>query len=78
MNTPDGKTLFAVAFNKKVRVRGRWGWVPGGIRYTHAVDAATARANVIKSEKCLLDIIGVAPAIGYFVNDNHGDKLSAS
>lgn len=70
-------TLFAVVFNRRVRRGGVWGWVPAKPRYMKCPDAATARATVIRSEKCRVDIIGVAPAVGFFVEDNHGEKLSA-
>ncbi len=52
------------------------------LRYRHAVDEATARANHVVQMameghgNAPYQIIGVARVIGYKVNDNHGDDLS--
>jgi hypothetical protein len=70
----DGKPLYAIAFN----IRGKDGqWHPHAVEYVHAHDAPTARNIVIRSFKGRqLDIIAAAPAIGFFVEDNHGEVLA--
>ena len=65
--------LFAVAFN----IRKRGVWYPHPVEYVHAPDAVSARALVIRGFKERIDIIAVGPAIGFFVEDNHGKVLSA-
>ncbi len=70
----DGRPLYAIAFN--IKKNGRW--CPHPVEYVHAPDQATARNIAIRSfPKFQIDIIAVAPAIGFFVEDNHGEKLSA-
>jgi hypothetical protein len=48
--------------------------------YLHAVDAQHARFLFImgRPNKNMngYDIVGIAPVVGYSVNDNHGEKLS--
>lgn len=72
------KTLFAVAF----RVKRRREWHIQ-IEYLHAENVETARilftaGNSMMLVKRKMKIIGVSPAIGYFVEDNQGLVLSAS
>lgn len=67
----SGRPLYAIAFNIK---RGRH-WFPHPVEYVHAEDAATARNIAIRSFKEQIDIIAVAPAIGFHVADNHGERL---
>jgi hypothetical protein len=70
----DGRPLYAIAFN--IKKNGRW--CPHPVEYVHAQDQATARNIAIRSfPNNQIDIIAVAPAIGFFVEDNHGEKLSA-
>jgi hypothetical protein len=71
--TKDGKPLFAVAFN----ILRRGHWRPHPVEYVHAADAATAKNLVIRGFQERIDIIAVGPAIGFFVEDNHGKILSA-
>jgi hypothetical protein len=75
----DGKILFAVALNIRVKSRRlrRWVWRPHPTEYVHAPDAATARAFIIKSHRNQVDIIAVGPAIGYHVTDEKKVTLSA-
>jgi hypothetical protein len=68
----DGRPLYAIALNVK---RGGQ-WCPHPVEYVHASDAATARNIAIRSFKETIDIIAVAPAIGFFVDDNHGEKIA--
>lgn len=74
----DGKTLYAVALNIRVRHRsGRWIWRAHPTEYIHAPDAATARAFIIQSHKHQVDIIAVGPAIGFKVEDEKKVTLTA-
>jgi hypothetical protein len=68
-----GHPLYAIALN--VFKRGKWHAHP--VEYLHAPDAVTAKNLVIRSFKERIDIIAVGPAIGFFVEDNHGEVLSA-
>ncbi len=69
----NGHILYAVAFS--ILKRGQWHAHP--VEYVHAPDALSAKSNVIRSYKEPIDIIAVGPAIGFFVEDNHGEVLSA-
>lgn len=70
----DGKLLYAIAYNE--RLAGEW---QPGIMHVHAADLLEAKFHfwgaVLKPGN--IDLIGIAPAIGYKVLDNHGDKLIA-
>lgn len=74
--TPSGKLLFAIAYEYRVTMGV---WAPAML-YVHAVDAADARVQYLQSEylenQKHMRLVGIAPVIGYFVHDNHGDKLS--
>ena len=50
------------------------------IIYVHATDAGHARQQFIKihSNQRKHRMVAVAPVIGYFVDDNHGEKLSVN
>ena len=67
--------LYAVAVERIDR-RGN---VHPAIEYLKADSTPHARAQFCLSEpnRRTCRIVGVAPAIGYFVDDNHGDKLTA-
>ncbi len=73
----DGKKLYAIAYEYRV-ARGKW--LPE-IDYLHAVDDGDARLQFFLSETPEVmretRVVGIAPVIGYFVNDNHGDDISA-
>lgn len=74
------KELHAIAYEYKVRDRnGKVRWVPE-IDYLHATDTGDARLQYLQSEPPQVmrevRIVGVAKVLGYFVDDNHGDKLS--
>jgi hypothetical protein len=79
----DGKTLYAIMYEKRVvYYRGRERrrkWVPGS-EYLHAKDLEDARLQYFNSEapKVMQEvrIVGIAPVIGYHVNDNHGDDIT--
>lgn len=80
----DGKKLYAIAYEYRLEyvVNGekRRKWVPE-IDYLHAIDDGDARLQYLQSEPPSVmretRIVGVAPVIGYFVNDSHGDDVSA-
>ncbi len=69
----DGKTLYAVAFLKWTRQ----GWV-NGLEHLHADDVGHARAQFCcaNPNRRTHRIIDVAPAIGFFAEDDNGDILS--
>lgn len=74
----SGKVLYAIAYMFTPRP-GVW---KGDFLYVHAEDAGEARLIYLRSEdpemlqKKNVTITGVAPVIGYFVNDEHGESLS--
>ncbi len=81
----NGETLYAIAYERRVAYTARNGqrrrkWVPE-IEYLHAIDEGDARLQYFQSEVPQVmhetRIVGVAPVIGYHVNDNHGDDVSA-
>lgn len=64
------KPLYAVAFvycGKEIK-----------FEYLHAADANEARYQFCCAHRSRrrYNIIDIAPAVGYFVEDNHGDILS--
>ena len=79
----DGTILYAIAYERRIiyfkNGQRRRKWVPG-IEYLHAKDEGDARLQYFQSELPGVmqetRIVGVAPVIGYHVEDNHGDKLS--
>ena len=66
--------LYAVAI-ERIDQQGR---VTPAIEYLHAEDVSHARAQFCYSEpnRRTSRIVGVALVIGFYVNENHGDKLS--
>ena len=75
-DTKDGKRLYAIAYEYRVR-RGKW--VPE-IDYLHATDDGDARLQFFQSESPAImretRIVGIAPVIGHYVHDNHGEAVS--
>jgi hypothetical protein len=75
----SGKQLYAIAYMYLVRP-GEW---KGDFLYVHAVDADDARLQYYRSndpdmlQRRRVQITGVAPVIGYFADDEHGDNCSA-
>lgn len=84
IDVKDGKRLYAIAYERRVTYyaggRRRRKWVPD-IEYLHAIDDGDARLQYFQSEHVGVmretRIVGVAPVIGYHVNDKHGDDISA-
>ena len=74
--TPSGKFLYAIAYEYRVRVGV---WKPD-IIYLHAKDDGDARIQFFQSESQVkwrhMRIVGIAPVIGFHVNDSKGDNLS--
>lgn len=71
----DGKILYAICVEK---VNRRSGKVIPDIIYVHAANVGEARWIFAQDpDYRQFKIIAVAPAVGYFVADNHGDVLIA-
>ncbi len=76
------KQLYCIAFTFRQPIPGstKKRWVSDKL-YVHADDAGEARLIFFRSENPRtmreINITGIAPAIGMFVEDNHGEKLSA-
>ena len=75
--TDTGKTLYCIAYTFWSPKRQTW---ISQMEYTHAVDVEEARLTFFQSETSgvmrRVNLVGIAPVIGYLVNDNHGDSLS--
>lgn len=75
------ETLFAVAWEIHRTRGGRLVVVDCGHDYLHAESAGQAKATYLRGltphERRGRHIVNVAPAVGFNVHDNHGDKLSA-
>ncbi len=71
------KPLYCIAYTWWSIKRKKW---VAEKLYMHADSAGDARVMFMNSEAPethrRINIVGVAPVIGYFVHDNHGDKLS--
>ncbi len=76
-SSPDKKPLFAIAFERYVK--GNPNPVESGIEYKLAADTAEARFQFCRSypSRRKMKIVGIAPVIGYFVEDKKGDILRA-
>jgi hypothetical protein len=74
----DTRLLYAVAYMWKKKGSKTW---ERSIDYLHAHDAADARWWFFQSENPSVfrrvQLVGIAPVIGYFVDDAHGEALSA-
>lgn len=81
MNHPantEKKTLYCIAYERWSVKRKKW---IAELDYTHANDAGEARLTFfqdLQSNKTIVNPKGlmVAPVLGYFVDDNHGEELS--
>ncbi len=71
----ETRQLYAVAYEKPQRGK----WVPE-IDYLHGISAGEARWWFCQSDSpqvmSRIRIVGVAPVIAYFANDEHGDDVS--
>lgn len=76
MGLKEKRLLYAVAYEYKVKKKK---WIPD-IDYLHANDANDARWWFFQSEPPetfrQVRVVGIAPVIGYFVDDNKGEQLS--
>lgn len=74
---PNDWPLFVVAYSKRLKDRrtGRYFWRPMPVIYTKAPDAATAKKAAIASERGMVNVIAVGPAIGYHVESDRGGKI---
>ena len=72
-----GETLYAISWCRRApSVEGGWRLMP--VEYCHAPDDGRARAIFAASHNGRRDkVIAIAPAVGFFVDDNHGEKLTA-
>lgn len=78
--TPDGQQRKEIMYCAKYWVREK-GKAP---RFTecvfHATDEGDARVRFWRSENerkfRRIQLVGLAPVVGYLVNDNHGDDLT--
>lgn len=72
----DKRLLYCIAYEYRVK-RGVW---RPELDYLHANDANDARWWFFQSESPQVfrqvRVVSVAPVVGYFVNDNHGEDLS--
>lgn len=76
ISTNEGQTLFAIA--SELFVKGRLDRAE--IIYVHATDSVHARNQycVMHPNRRTHRIVAVAPVIGYFVHDAHGEELSVN
>jgi hypothetical protein len=76
MNIPkpkEGEILYAIASERFFRGT----WRVQGITHVHAKDIAAARFTFLAGEQGRrVRIVACGPAIGYHVEDAHGDVLS--
>lgn len=73
--TNTKRVLYAVVYNRWIN--GQWDAAP--IFYTHAECAAEAWNKAQRMNgRYHVQMVAAAPTVGYFVEDNHGEKLSAS
>ncbi len=74
-----GETLYGVVTEKWIKRNGNrhFEWVPNGIVYVHAMDAAMAKFAYLQSASLGTRVIACAPAVGFHVEDEHGEKLRA-
>lgn len=74
-STKPKKPLYCIAYTER---KGRK--LVGQKLYVHANSIEEARLQYFQSELPTTlvqrDIVGIAPVIGYFVNDKHGNDLS--
>lgn len=71
------KILYCIAFSYWSVKKQRW---ISDMNYTHAKDIEEARLTFFQSETAgvmrRVNMVGIAPVIGYFVDDNKGQELS--
>lgn len=81
MKQEEKKQLYAVAYEKyrKDRKKGCYRLSSADIEYMHADSPAHARNQFCYSHpnRVTHRVVAVGPALGFFVEDNHGEKLIA-
>lgn len=93
LNGKNGDILYSIVFERWECLDGVWQWVPGGIDNVMARNAVIARnafweALEYRDKVRYQDpnsritygrtrIVSIAPAVGFHVADNHGDRLIA-
>ena len=78
-SSPEPKrSLYAVAVEIPIKRRGKIiGWKPE-ITHLHAFDSQNAKVTYLQDpDNYSHRIVAVGPVVGYFVEDNHGEVLSA-
>lgn len=71
----SGKILYAIAYNYKEKATRTW--IPA-LLYLHAVDIQDARLQFLhgETEHERMNVIGIAPVVGFFANDDNADSIS--
>lgn len=71
-----GETLYCACLEFWASFQGKW---VAETKYLHAKDTGEARAKITIAypRRDLVRIVGVAPAIGFHVEDDHGERLRA-
>ncbi len=74
----DGKALYGICYEYWSRETMRW---EADIMYCLAIDEGDARVQYLRAPQpahaSRLRLVAIAPAIGYHVTDDHGEKLAA-
>ncbi len=73
----ESRQLYAIAFFRRILgTRNRWAQ---DMSYLHAFDANDARwwFFEIEPKNVEINVIDIAPVVGWFVDDEHGEQLSA-
>lgn len=71
-----GKTIYAVAAEKFVKIDRNFRWVPDGITYVHGNSEAHAKEQYIATAERNTRIVAIGRVIGYYVEDTKGNVLS--
>lgn len=76
----EKKQLYAIAIERYRKIRGRYVLLAARVEYLHADSISHARNQYCYSHpnRRTHRVVAVGPALGYFVEDNHGEVLSAS
>lgn len=72
-----GKLLYAIVYNRRDN-RGRF--IYQNTEYVNAIDVGDAKFQFLSAfyslrERPQIEIVGIAPAVGFFTTDEHGDNV---
>ena len=73
--TKSGKILYSIAYNYlEAKTKN---WIPA-LLYLHAEDIEDARLQFFRgeTEHARMNVVGIAPVIGYFAEDDNADVVS--